>query len=83
MLYLCPLIGVSVVPAGIAFVAAGGCAGRFSLRIKDLRYWDSASSSWKVEPGMVKVIVAPNAAAAACTGGSGPSCALSDTFMVN
>jgi beta-glucosidase len=53
------------------------------LRIKDLQYWDSASSSWKVEAGMVKVIVAPNAAAAACSGGTGPNCALSDTFVVN
>jgi hypothetical protein len=32
---------------------------------------------------MVKLIVAPNAAAAACTGDSGPNCALSDTFVVN
>jgi beta-glucosidase len=53
------------------------------LRVKDLQYWDSASSSWKVDAGMVKVIVAPNATAAACTGGSGANCALSDTFMVN
>jgi beta-glucosidase len=53
------------------------------LRIKDLQYWDSASSSWKVETGMVKVIVAPSSAAPACTGGTGPNCALSDTFMVN
>jgi beta-glucosidase len=54
-----------------------------SLRVKDLQYWDTASSSWKVDPGMVKVIVTPNASAAACTGGSGPNCALSDTFTVN
>jgi beta-glucosidase len=53
------------------------------LRIKDLQYWDSASSSWKVEAGMVKVIVAPNSGSPACTGGTGPNCALSDTFMVN
>ena len=51
--------------------------------MKDLQHWDSASSSWKVDAGMVKVIVAPNAAAAACTGGAGANCALSDTFTVN
>ena len=32
---------------------------------------------------MVRVIVAPNAAAAACAGGRGPGCSLSDTFLVN
>jgi beta-glucosidase len=53
------------------------------LRIKDLKYWDSASSSWKIESGMVKVIVAPNATAPACATGSGPGCSLSDTFTVN
>jgi beta-glucosidase len=53
------------------------------LRIKDLKYWDTASSSWKVDAGMVKVIVAPNAGAAACAGGSGTGCSVSDTFMVN
>jgi hypothetical protein len=30
-----------------------------------------------------EVIVAPTAATAACTGSSGPNCALSDTVMVN
>jgi beta-glucosidase len=53
------------------------------LRIKDLQYWDAASSSWKVESGMVKVIAAPYSGATACTGGSGAGCSLSDTFTVN
>jgi hypothetical protein len=53
------------------------------LRVKDLKYWDTASSTWKVDAGMVRVIVAPNATAAACTGGSGAGCSVSDTFMVN
>jgi beta-glucosidase len=53
------------------------------IRVKDLKYWDTASSSWKVDAGMVKVIVAPNAGAAACAGGSGTGCSVSDTFMVN
>ncbi|HVV53033.1 MAG TPA: glycoside hydrolase family 3 N-terminal domain-containing protein, partial [Polyangia bacterium] len=55
------------------------------LRVKDLKYWNGgATGSWAVESGMVKVIVAPSAAAATmpCTGGSGTGCALSDTFMV-
>ncbi len=55
------------------------------LRVKDLKYWNTASSAWQVESGTVKVIVAPSAAAAgsACSGGGGVGCALSDTFMVN
>jgi len=53
------------------------------LRVKDLKYWDNASSTWKVDAGMVKVIVAPNAGAPACANGSGPDCYVSDTFMVN
>jgi beta-glucosidase len=56
------------------------------LRVKDLKYWDGgATGSWKVESGMVKVMVAPSAAAAAtaCAGGTGSGCALSDTFVVN
>jgi len=53
------------------------------IRVKDLKYWDTASSSWKIDSGMVKVIVAPNATAAACAGGTGSDCSLSDTFMVN
>jgi beta-glucosidase len=55
------------------------------LRVKDLKYWDAASSSWKVDSGMVKVIVAPSsgAAATACANGSGTGCSVSDTFTVN
>jgi beta-glucosidase len=56
------------------------------LRVKDLKYWDGgATGSWKVESGMVKVMVAPSAAAATtvCAGGTGSGCALSDTFAVN
>jgi beta-glucosidase len=32
----------------------------FSLRIADLKYWDAASNSWKVESGPVKIQVGPN-----------------------
>jgi beta-glucosidase len=53
------------------------------IRVKDLKYWDTATNNWKIDSGMVKVIVAPNAGAPACTGGGGPGCSLSDTFMVN
>jgi len=53
------------------------------IRVKDLKYWDNASSSWKIDSGMVKVIITPNGGAAACTGGSGAGCSLSDTFTVN
>ncbi|HEY7376620.1 MAG TPA: glycoside hydrolase family 3 N-terminal domain-containing protein [Polyangia bacterium] len=53
------------------------------LRVKDLKYWDAASSTWKIDSGMVKVIVAPNAASPACTGAGGPDCYVSDTFTVN
>jgi beta-glucosidase len=55
------------------------------LRVKDLKYWDMPTSKWIVEKAPVKVIVAPSAAAAggaACTGGSGVDCALTDTFTV-
>ncbi len=54
------------------------------LRVKDLKYWNTGTSAWAVEPGTVKVIVAPSAAAAAtaCTGGSGTGCSLSDTVTV-
>ncbi len=54
------------------------------LRVKDLKYWNTTQSGWAVEPGMVKVIVAPNAAAAGtlCTNGGGVGCSLSDTFTV-
>jgi len=55
------------------------------LRVKDLKYWNTASSAWQVESGTVKVIVAPSAAAAgsACASSGGVGCSLSDTFMVN
>jgi beta-glucosidase len=66
-----------VIPAGATAMVP------IPLRIKDLQYWDNASSSWKTESGPVKVIVAPNASAAACAGGSGTGCAVSDTFTVN
>src|SRR5450631_3185832 len=54
------------------------------LRMKDLKYWNTAQSAWAVEPGAVKVIVAPNAGAVSspCTGGVGVGCSLSDTFTV-
>jgi len=53
------------------------------LRIKDLKYWDTASSSWKVDAGMVRVTVSPYAGAPACTSASPSGCSVSDTFMVN
>jgi beta-glucosidase len=54
------------------------------LRVKDLKYWDTGSSSWKVESGTVKVYVAPSSAVGTiCTNGSGVGCALTDTFTVN
>jgi beta-glucosidase len=54
------------------------------VRVKDLKYWNTSQSQWAVEPGTVKVIVAPSAAAAAtpCSSGSSTGCSLSDTFMV-
>ncbi len=54
------------------------------LRMKDLKYWNTAQSAWAVEPGPVNVIVAPNAGAVSnpCTGGGGVGCSLSDTFTV-
>jgi beta-glucosidase len=54
------------------------------LRVKDLKYWDTTQQAWAIEPKTVKVIVAPNEAAAGtpCTGGAGSACGLSDTFMV-
>ncbi len=54
------------------------------LRVKDLKYWNSSSSQWAVEPATIKVIVAPNAGAVGttCANGSGTGCALSGTFMV-
>ncbi len=54
------------------------------LRVKDLKYWDSGSNQWAVEPGIVKVIVAPNAGAVAtpCGGSTTTNCSLSSTFMV-
>src|SRR3954454_23909248 len=71
------------VPRTGLIVPGQGARVPIPLRIKDLQYWDSASSRWKGEAGLAKVIVAPNAAAAGCTGGTGPNCALSDTFMLN
>jgi beta-glucosidase len=54
------------------------------LRVKDLKYWDTTQNKWLIEPGAVKVIVAPNANAAStlCTNSGGVGCGLSDTFMV-
>jgi beta-glucosidase len=74
--------------------AMDGHAKRITLplRVKDLKYWDTASSAWKIETGDVRVIVAPSAAVAndalatpavVCAGGSGSDCALTDTFRVN
>jgi len=68
----------------VPLAANQGARVTIPLRVKDLKYWNSTSSSWAVEPGMVKVIVAPSAAAAStpCTGTSGTGCSISDTFMV-
>ena len=68
----------------VPLAANTGARVTIPLRVKDLKYWNTASSSWAVEPGTVKVIVAPSAAAAStpCTNGSGTNCSLSDTFMV-
>jgi beta-glucosidase len=71
----------------LAGMGTSGSAKRITIpiRVKDLNYWDTTNNKWAVEaPGMVKVIVAPNANAAAnlCAGGSGVGCGLSDTFMV-
>jgi beta-glucosidase len=70
----------------LAAMGTNGDAKRITipLRVKDLRYWNTSTNAWAVEPGMVKVIVAPNANAASslCTNGSGVGCGLSDTFMV-
>jgi beta-glucosidase len=74
--------------------AMDGHAKRITLplRVKDLKYWDTALNKWIVETGDVRVIVAPSAAAAndalampaaLCAGGAGLDCALSDTFQVN
>jgi hypothetical protein len=68
----------------LAAMGTSGSAKRITipLRVKDLNYWDTTNNKWAVEPGMVKVVVTPNAGAAPCTGGSGVGCSLSDTFMV-
>jgi beta-glucosidase len=42
------------------------------LRVSDLKYWDTASSSWKIESGPVKVMV----------GSSSANLPISDTFTV-
>jgi len=70
----------------LAPMGAMGSAVRVTipLRVKDLKYW-STSNQWATETGMIKVIVAPNAAAASatvCAGGTGIGCGLSDTLMV-
>jgi beta-glucosidase len=54
------------------------------LRVKDLKYWDTGMKNWAIEPGNVKIVVAPNAnaVATACPSGGGVGCALSDTVMV-
>jgi beta-glucosidase len=70
----------------LAGMGTTGSAKRITipLRVKDLNYWNTTTNAWAVEPGMVKVIVAPNANATStlCAGGSGVGCGLSDTFMV-
>jgi beta-glucosidase len=68
----------------VPLAANTGARVTIPVRVKDLKYWNTASSSWAVEPGTVKVIVAPSAAAAStpCPNGSGTNCSLSDTFMV-
>jgi beta-glucosidase len=54
------------------------------IRVKDLKYWNAGAPGWSVEPGMVKVIVSPNAGAVStpCAGSGGVGCSLSDSFMV-
>jgi beta-glucosidase len=42
------------------------------LRISDLKYWDTTSSSWQIESGPVKIMV----------GGSSTNLPLSDTLLV-
>jgi beta-glucosidase len=51
-----------------------GMAGRVTIpiRVSDLNYWDTASSSWKVETGPVQVMV----------GTSSDKLTLMDTFTV-
>ena len=75
--------------------AMDGHAKRITLplRVKDLKYWDTAGNRWAVETGDVRVIVAPSAAAAndalaatpalSARAASGVDCALTDTFQVN
>jgi len=69
-------VPVTIPPGGTAMVP-------IPLRVKDLKYWDNASSSWKVDAGMVRVTVSPYAGAPACTSASQSGCSVSDTFMVN
>ncbi|HEX3905527.1 MAG TPA: glycoside hydrolase family 3 C-terminal domain-containing protein, partial [Polyangia bacterium] len=54
------------------------------LRVNDLKYWNTSQGAWAIEPGTIKVVVAPNANAVAtpCTNGAGVGCSLSDTFTV-
>ena len=72
---------VSLAPMGMT-----GAAKRITipLRVNDLKYWNTSQSKWAIEPGTIKVVVAPNANAVAtpCTNGAGVGCSLSDTFTV-
>ncbi|MFL5305456.1 MAG: beta-glucosidase family protein [Polyangia bacterium] len=54
------------------------------LRVKDLKYWNTAQQGWAIEPKTIKVVVAPNAGAVptACANGMNVGCSLSDTFTV-
>jgi hypothetical protein len=61
---------------------------KIPLRVKDLKYWDTTSSTWKWETGkQVKVIVAPNADPTVidtpCSATVTHNCSLSDTFTLN
>jgi beta-glucosidase len=63
-----------------------GSAKRITIpvRVNDLKYWNTTNRAWAIEPGTIKVVVAPNANAVAtpCSGGAGVGCSLSDTFTV-
>jgi len=78
------LKGFFRVPLAPKGMAGEGGQLTIPLRVKDLKYWDTTQNNWAVEPGMVKVVVAPNANAVStpCPAGGGVGCALSDTFMV-
>ena len=72
---------VSLAPMGMT---GSGKRIKIPLRVNDLKYWDTTHSKWAIEPGTIKVIVAPNANAVAtpCANGAGVGCSLSDTFTV-